>query len=65
MSSSSPGASPTSAPRRLPLHWLGVLPFAAFVLLFLILPTFKIVLGAFQTPEGGLTLENVAGLFTP
>jgi putative spermidine/putrescine transport system permease protein len=65
MSSSSPGASPPSASRRLPLHWLGVVPFAAFVLLFLILPTFKIVLGAFQTPDGGFTFENVAGLFTP
>ena len=65
MSSSSPGASPTSAPRRLPLHWLGVLPFAAFVLLFLLLPTLKIVLGAFQTPDGGFTLENIGGLFTP
>src|SRR5690242_19681742 len=65
MSSSNPGASPTSASRRLPLHWLGVVPFAVFVLLFLLLPTLKIVLGAFQTPDGGFTLENIAGLFTP
>lgn len=64
MSSSSPGSSPPSAPRRLPLHWLGILPFAAFVLLFLILPTMKIVLGAFQTPEGSFTFDNIAGLFT-
>jgi putative spermidine/putrescine transport system permease protein len=65
MSSSSPGASPPSAPRRLPLHWLGILPFAAFAFLFLILPTMKIVLGAFQNPDGTFTLNNVAGLFTP
>ena len=65
MSSSNPGASPPSAPRRLPLHWLGVLPFAAFVLLFLFMPTMKIVVGAFQTPDGGFTFENIAGLFTP
>ncbi len=49
---------------RLPLHWLGVLPFIAFTFLFLILPTMKIVLGAFQTPDGSFTLENLAGLFT-
>jgi putative spermidine/putrescine transport system permease protein len=64
MSSSLPGASPPSA-RGLPLKWLGVLPFAAFVLLFLILPTMKIVLGAFQTVDGGFTLANVSELFTP
>ena len=65
MSSSNPGASPPSGSRRLPLHWLGVVPFAAFVLLFLILPTMKIVLGAFQTVDGSFTLENIQGLFTP
>jgi putative spermidine/putrescine transport system permease protein len=65
MSSSNPGASPSPASRRLPLHWLGVVPFAAFVLLFLILPTMKIVLGAFQTVDGSFTLENIQGLFTP
>jgi putative spermidine/putrescine transport system permease protein len=65
MSSSNPGASPSSASRRLPLHWLGVVPFAAFVLLFLIMPTMKIVLGAFQTVDGSFTLENIQGLFTP
>ncbi|MFT3689258.1 ABC transporter permease [Paenirhodobacter sp.] len=50
---------------RLPLAWLGLLPFALFILLFLIAPTMKIVIGAFQTPDGGFTLENLRGLFTP
>jgi putative spermidine/putrescine transport system permease protein len=59
------GAAPARPLQRLPLHWLGIVPFAAFVLLFLILPTMKIVIGAFQTPDGSLTLTNVAGLFTP
>ena len=45
--------------------WAGLLPFAAFALLFLILPTTQIVVGAFQTPGGDLTLRNIAGLFTP
>ncbi len=40
------------------------MPFAIFALLFLILPTMKIVLGAFQTPDGSFTLENIKGLFT-
>ena len=48
-----------SAPMRLPLHWLGVLPFAAFAVLFLILPTMNIVIGAFQTADGQFTLENI------
>jgi putative spermidine/putrescine transport system permease protein len=50
---------------KFPLHWLGVVPFAAFVILFLILPTMKIVIGAFQRPDGSFTLANIAGLFTP
>ena len=49
---------------RLPLNWLGLLPFALFAMLFLILPTMKIVLGAFQTPDGALTLDNIRGLNT-
>lgn len=54
-----------SKARRLPLHWLGILPFTVFVLLFLILPTMNIVLGAFRTPAGDFTFENIQGLFTP
>jgi putative spermidine/putrescine transport system permease protein len=50
---------------RLPLHWLGILPFAIFILLFLILPTMKIVVGAFQASDGSFTFSNVTDLFTP
>lgn len=50
---------------RLPVNWLGLLPFAAFALLFLILPTMKIVVGAFQRPDGSFTFANVANLNTP
>lgn len=50
---------------KLPLHWLGVVPFAAFVVLFMVMPTLKIVVGAFQRPDGSITLDNVANLFTP
>ena len=56
--------TPPPARRRLPLTWLGLAPFALFVALFLIAPTMKIVLGAFQRADGSFTFENVAGLFT-
>jgi putative spermidine/putrescine transport system permease protein len=65
MSSNISGApSRPAAGRRLKLEWLGVLPFAIFILLFLIMPTMKIVIGAFQTPDGSFTLQNLADLFT-
>jgi putative spermidine/putrescine transport system permease protein len=65
MSSAKTSASPQARlRRRLPLNWLGIMPFAIFVLLFLILPTMKIVVGAFQTPDGSFTFENIKGLFT-
>lgn len=51
--------------RPWPLVWLGIAPFFAFALLFLILPTLQIVLGAFRGADGGWTLDHVAGLFTP
>lgn len=53
--------------RRLPisLNWFGVAPFLIFAVLFLILPTLHIVVGAFRTPEGSLTLVNLQGLAAP
>ncbi len=49
---------------RLPLEWLGILPFLIFAVLFLILPTMKIVLGAFQTADGSFTFQNLLDLNT-
>lgn len=46
------------------LTWLGLLPFALFIALFLVMPTMKIVIGAFQRADGSFTFENIAGLFT-
>src|SRR5690606_26576804 len=46
------------------LKWLGLLPFAIFIVLFLVLPTMKIVIGAFQRPDGSMTLANIRGLGT-
>ena len=55
---------PATRPFRLPVEWLGLLPFAAFTLLFLILPTMRIVIGAFQTGDGGFTFQNIIDLNT-
>lgn len=58
--------STKSARRRsLPLTWLGAAPFILFAVLFLILPTLQIVIGAFQTADGGFTLMNLWGLLVP
>jgi putative spermidine/putrescine transport system permease protein len=48
--------------RHIPTTWVGVAPFLLFALLFLILPTFNIVLGAFRNKDGAFTLENIAAL---
>lgn len=56
----SPGASP-----RTSWAWLGVVPFFLFALMFLILPTAYLVVGAFQDAEGHFTLRNIANLFQP
>ncbi|WP_103335809.1 ABC transporter permease [Pseudotabrizicola formosa] len=58
-------AKPVTLSQHLPLRWLGVLPFFAFAVLFLILPTLYIVIGAFRTPQGDFTLDNIIGLNTP
>nr|WP_295468781.1 ABC transporter permease subunit [Mesorhizobium sp.] len=65
MTASAPPAQSEKPRLRLPLDWLGVAPFLIFALLFLILPTMNIVIGAFQNPAGEFTLKNVQGLFTP
>ncbi len=47
------------------IDWLGIAPFMIFAAMFLIIPTLYLVAGAFLTPEGELTLKNIADLFTP
>lgn len=52
-------------PRQNPwLKWVGLAPFAIFAGMFLILPTLYIVIGAFQTPTGSFTLQNIRDLNT-
>jgi len=42
-----------------------VAPFFVFAVLFLVLPTLHLVVGAFQDAEGHFTLHNIGNLFTP
>ena len=46
---------------RLPTQWLGVAPFFIFAVMFLILPTAYLMLGAFQNEAGEFTLDNIVG----
>ena len=64
-SATAPAAGPARRPAAISWAWLGVVPFLAFALLFLILPTMQIVVGAFRNPQGDVTLANVANLFQP
>ena len=54
-----------AARRRLSLDWLGAAPFILFALMFLILPTLYLVVGAFQNEQGEFTFENLARLREP
>ena len=49
--------------RRLPLAYLGVLPFFLYATAFLFWPAAKVMFGAFQDDAGGLTLDHVQKLF--
>lgn len=60
------GGDPAEARRRrLPLAWIGVVPFLLFALLFLIAPTLYLVVGAFQDRAGAFTFDNILALSQP
>ena len=54
---------PAATKRPVNLHLLGVLPFFVFALLFLLLPTATLMVGAFQDAEGRFSLHSIASLF--
>ncbi len=62
-----PGVSVQPSLQRLKLSWdwIGVIPFFAFIILFLILPSLSLFVGSFQNAKGQFTLANITGLFTP
>lgn len=45
--------------------WIGVTPFFVFALMFLILPTLFLVVGAFQDADGNFTVRNLVNLLQP
>jgi len=45
--------------------YLGVAPFLIFAILFLIVPTLFLIIGAFQASDGSFTLQNIVDLGTP
>lgn len=45
--------------------WAGVLPFFLFILVFVILPSANLFIGAFQDQHGNFTLANIAALIDP
>jgi putative spermidine/putrescine transport system permease protein len=54
-----------AGPARISWAWLGVAPFFVFALMFLILPTLDLIVGAFRTPDGSFTFDNIARLNQP
>lgn len=58
-----PGAG--EQPRRLPLAFLGAVPFFVFAVMFLLWPTFSVVIGSFQDNDGHFTLANLWRLGEP
>jgi len=65
VSAVSAAAPPTRGGRRLPLTWLGVVPFFVYVGLFLLLPTLIIAVGSFTTKDGSFTLANFTDINQP
>jgi putative spermidine/putrescine transport system permease protein len=59
------GASRPKPSSRFSWDWLGVVPFFAFAILFLFLPSLVLFVGSFQDAKGNFTLANITGLFTP
>lgn len=55
---------PSPRPRRAGAV-LGLLPFSAYVIIFLAIPTTLAVVTGFFTEDGAFTLDNIAGIFAP
>jgi putative spermidine/putrescine transport system permease protein len=59
------GASQARPERRFGWAWLGVVPFVAFAVAFLVLPTAYLLINSFQDTAGNPTLQNYAHLSEP
>jgi putative spermidine/putrescine transport system permease protein len=63
-----PGRDAVSASRPVSpgiVNALGTVPFFAYAAVFLVLPTFLVVVGAFQSRSGGFTLNGFAQVLSP
>lgn len=59
-------ASPIAvSPRRLSWAWVGTVPFFLFAAAFLIVPSFRLLLGSFYTADEGFSFANIRALGTP
>lgn len=56
------GPSARPAARRPSFAWLGVVPFLAFSIAFMLLPILFLVIGSFQTAKGDFTVQNYLDL---
>ena len=65
LTSTGAGASPRRQSRSGLAKYLGLTPFAVYVILFLAIPTVLAVSTGFFTESGAFTLDNVAGIFAP
>ena len=45
--------------------WIGVVPFFIFIIVFLVLPSTNLFIGAFQDVQGNFTFANIIGLKDP
>lgn len=59
-----PASSGASSRLKGARNYLALIPFHAYVGLFLLLPTLYVALGAFTTLDGHVTLDNVVAMFT-
>ncbi|HLN06580.1 MAG TPA: hypothetical protein VK217_09895 [Acidimicrobiales bacterium] len=56
-------AAPRKRSRTRRWAFLGVLPFFAYISIFLLIPTGELIVGAFRTANGAFTLSNVKDIF--
>jgi putative spermidine/putrescine transport system permease protein len=56
---------PIAVAPRMSFAWVGLVPFAIFAIMFLLLPTAFLIIGAFQDAQGHFTLQNLANLNQP
>jgi putative spermidine/putrescine transport system permease protein len=57
------GSAPPKRRRARRWAFLGVLPFAAYIAIFLLIPTGELIVNAFRTPSGAFTLHNIDDIF--